>query len=118
MTLLVIFADLNTAGQVASVIGTVAGLIALVVSVIALFRDTGTGPSSDSRRVRAGRGAIAVGGDITGSALGKNSKVSGPPTPRSRITARRSTDDVQARQDGIAAGGDITDSALGEGSER
>ncbi|MGW0287730.1 hypothetical protein ACWDXT_32080 [Streptomyces sp. NPDC003236] len=110
--------DLDTAGQAASVTGAVAGLAALLVSVLALLRGDGGG-STPGRQVRAGRGGIAVGGDITGSALGKNSKVTGPPTtPRSTATPVREGDDVRAGRDGIAAGGDVTDSALGEGSGR
>lgn len=115
---LAVAGDLDTAGQAASVTGAIVGLAALLVSVLALFRSDGGG-SAGGRRVRAGRGGIAVGGDITGSALGKNSKVTGPPTtPRTISTPAREGDDVRAGRDGIATGGDVTDSALGEGSER
>ncbi|TRO56119.1 hypothetical protein [Streptomyces sp. IB201691-2A2] len=118
LTLVAVLADLDTAGQVASVAGAVAGLVALLVSVIALFRGGSGGGSGTGRKVRAGRGAIVSGGNITGSALGKNSKVTGPRTVAGTPPAQRDGDDVRARRDGIAAGGDITDSALGEGSER
>jgi hypothetical protein len=117
LTLTAVLADLDTAGQAASVVGAVVGLAALLVSVIALFRGSGGGTAS-GRSVRAGRGAVVAGGDITGSALGKNSKVTGPRTPPRSTSARRGRDDVSARRDGFAAGGDITDSAVGEGSER
>ncbi|MGW4226623.1 hypothetical protein ACWEG1_24570 [Streptomyces bauhiniae] len=111
LVLVAVLADLDTAGQAASVVGAVVALAALVVSVLALG-----GTPTAGRRVRAGRGAVAAGGNITGSALGTHSKVTGPHTPPT--PARRTHDDVQASRDGIAAGGDITDSALGEGSER
>ncbi|WP_135785854.1 hypothetical protein [Streptomyces bauhiniae] len=110
LVLVAVLADLDTAGQAASVVGAVVALAALVVSVLAL------GGTAPGRRVRAGRGAVAAGGNITGSALGTNSKVTGPHTPPT--PARRPHDDVHASRDAIATGGDITDSALGEGSER
>ncbi|MFF7964339.1 hypothetical protein ACFZC3_03080 [Streptomyces sp. NPDC007903] len=113
MVLVAVLADLDTAGQAASVVGAVVALAALVVSVLAL---SGSPTPTPGRRVRAGGGAVAAGGDITGSALGKNAKVTGPRTPTT--AARRTHDDIRAGRDGIAAGGDITDSALGEGSER
>ncbi|WP_328978414.1 hypothetical protein [Streptomyces canus] len=116
LMLLAVLADLDTAGQAASVAGAVVGMVALLVSVIALFR--GGGSSGNGRTVRAGHGAIVSGGNITGSALGKNSKVTGPPTMPGPPSAQRDGDDVRARRDGIAVGGDITDSALGDGSER
>ncbi|MEV5084779.1 hypothetical protein AB0K74_40480 [Streptomyces sp. NPDC056159] len=119
LILLAVLGNLDTAGQAASVTGAVVGLAALLVSVIALFRSSSGGGSTGGRRVRAGRGAIAVGGNITGSAVGKSSKATGPPTtPDTAAPAPRNGDDVRARRDGIAAGGDVTDSALGEGSER
>lgn len=111
LVLVALLADLDTAGQAASVVGAVVALAALVVSVLALGGTPGPG-----RRVRAGRGAVAAGGSITGSALGRNAEVTGPRTPTA--ATRRTHDDVHAGRDGIAAGGDITDSALGEGSER
>ncbi|MFF3959440.1 hypothetical protein ACFYY1_40630 [Streptomyces sp. NPDC001890] len=115
LVLVAVLADLDTAGQAASVVGSVVTLVALLVSVVALFRGGG---SAGGRRVRGGRGAVVAGGDITGSALGKDSKVTGPRTPSRRGSSRRDGDDVRAGRDGVAAGGDITDSALGEGSER
>ncbi|MFJ3673673.1 hypothetical protein ACIPSE_45250 [Streptomyces sp. NPDC090106] len=119
LILLAVLGDLDTAGQAASVAGAVVGFAALLVAVIALFRTSGGGGGgSEGRRVRAGRRAIAVGGNITGSALGKNSKVTGPPTTPGPSVPPRGGDDVRARADGIAAGGAVTDSALGEGSER
>ncbi|MFB6507538.1 MULTISPECIES: hypothetical protein [unclassified Streptomyces] len=113
LVLVAVLADLNTAGQVASVVGAVVGLAAFLVT---LFRSGGA--SGGGRRVRAGRGGVAAGGSITGSALGKDSKVTGPRTVPGRSPGRRGGDDVRAGRDGVAAGGEITDSALGEGSER
>lgn len=119
LTLLAVLADLDTAGKAASVAGAVVGLAALLVSVIALLRSGSSGGSSGGgRKVRTGRGGVAAGGNITGSALGKNSKVTGPRTRPGAPPAARDGDDVRAGRDGVATGGDITDSALGEGSER
>ncbi|GED90800.1 hypothetical protein TNCT6_78850 [Streptomyces sp. 6-11-2] len=116
LTLVAVMKDLDTAVQAATVAGAVATLATLLVSVIALFR--GGGGAGSSHRVRAGRGGVAAGGDIIGSALGDHSKVTGPRTRPGTRPARRGTNDVRAGRDGVAAGGDITDSALGEGSER
>lgn len=115
LVLLAVLGNLDTAGQAASVAGAVVSLAGLLVSVVALFRTSAGGGS----RVRAGRGAIAVGGDITGSALGRNSRVTSPSSaPRSTAAGARDGGEVRAERDGIAAGGHVTDSALGEGSER
>ncbi len=117
LTLLAAFADPNTTEQTVGVVGAVVGMVSLLVSVIALFRSTGGG-STSGRRVRGGRGSVVAGGNISGSAIGSNSKVTGPRTTPNGIAARRNADDVRAGRDGIAAGGDITDSAIGDGSER
>lgn len=117
LLLLAVFADPDTTERTVGVVGAVVGMVGLLVSVIALFRSTGGG-SAGGRRVRGGRGSIVAGGNITGSAVGNNSKVTGPHIAPSSTSVRRHADDVRAGRDGIAAGGDITDSALGEGSER
>lgn len=117
LVLVAVFADPDTTGRTVGVVGTVVSMLCLLVSLIALFRNTGGG-SAGGRRVRGGRRSVVAGGDITGSAIGNNSKVTGLHSSPSRTAARRNADDVRAGRDGIAAGGDITDSALGEGSER
>ncbi len=117
LALVAVLADPDTTERTVGVMGAVGTLVGLLVSVIALFRGAGGG-STGGRRVRGGRGSVVAGGNITGSAIGNNSKVTGPHTTSSHTAARRNTDDVRAGRDGIAAGGDITDSALGEGSER
>lgn len=117
LILLAVFADPDTTERTVGLVGAVVGMVGLLVSVIALFRSTGGG-STGVRRVRGGRGSVVAGGNITGSAIGNNSKVTGPHATPSSTAARRNADDVRAGRDGIAAGGDITDSALGEGSER
>ncbi|MDT7847851.1 hypothetical protein [Streptomyces justiciae] len=117
LILLAAVGDLDTAAEAASVAGSVASLAALLVSVVALFWSGGG--SATGRRVRAGRRAIAVGGNVTGSAVGKDLTVTGSPTS-SGTTPRTSRDgaDVRAGTDGIAVGGDVTDSAIGEGGQR
>lgn len=117
LVLVAVFADPDTTERTVGVAGAVVSMLGLLVSLIALFRSPGGG-TAGGRRVRGGRRSVVAGGDITGSAIGKNSKVTGPQSSPSRTAARRNADDVRAGRDGIAAGGDITDSALGEGSER
>lgn len=116
MVLMAVFADPDTTERTVGVVGAVLAMGGLLVSVIVLIRST-VGGSPGGRRVRGGRGSIVAGGNITGSAIGNNSKVTGPHTTPSSA-GRRNADDVRAGRDGIATGGDITDSALGEGSER
>ncbi|MFJ9635351.1 hypothetical protein [Streptomyces sp. NPDC101178] len=119
LVLLAWLGDLDTAGQAATVAGAVVALAALLVSVIALVRTGSGGPGGGGRRVSADQGSIAVGGNITGSAVGKNAKRTGPSTsPPPAATPPARNDDVSSRRGGIATGGDVTDSALGEGSER
>ncbi|MFJ8884514.1 hypothetical protein ACIRJR_14065 [Streptomyces sp. NPDC102402] len=108
--------DPDMADRTAGVTGAIVGLAAFVLSVLTLLRSPGTG--SGGRRVRAGRGGIAAGGNITGNAIGDRSKVIGSPTPSGPAPAGGQGTDVQAGRDGIAAGGNITDNAVGDGSER
>lgn len=120
LVLVAVLADLDTAGQTASVVGAVVALAALLVSLIALFTSGAGGTGARrGRRVRGGRHSVVALGNITGSALGKDSKVTGPhSTMVGGTPAPNDGDDVQTGQGGIVALGDITDSALGEGSER
>jgi hypothetical protein len=113
-------ADLDTAGQAASVVGAVVALAALLVSLITLFRSgSGRIGAGRGRRVRSGRDSVVALGNITGTAIGKDSKVTGPrSTATGGPAAPRNGDDVRTGRGGIVALGDITDSALGEGSER
>jgi hypothetical protein len=117
LILVAVYADPDTTGRTVGVVGAVVSLLCLLVSVIALFR-TAAGGSAVGPRVRGGRRSVVAGGNITGSAIGRNSKVTGAPSAAPPTASRRSADDVRAGRDGIAAGGDITDSALGEGSQR
>lgn len=117
LALVAVFANPDTTERTVGLVGAVVALLGLLVSVISLFRSTSGGPTA-GRRVRGGRGSVVAGGNITGSAIGTNSKVTGPHTTPSSTAPRQNADDVRAGRDGIAAGGDITDSALGDGSER
>lgn len=89
LTLLAVLADLSVAGRAASVTGAVVGL---AVSIVTLLRGGGSASGPD---VRAGRGGIAAGGNITGSAIGNSSRVTGRSTKSSTgdITANASGDD-------------------------
>ncbi|WP_328946925.1 hypothetical protein OG259_41090 [Streptomyces sp. NBC_00250] len=118
LLVVVIAVDLDTGDRIASIIGAVLACAGLVIAVASLNRrDT---PSA-GYSVQAGTGGIAVGGNITGSALGSNSRVSAQPPPASTAApadgAVAPTPSVTAEPGGIAAGGDITGSALGEGSQ-
>lgn len=108
-----VFVDLDSGDRIASVVGAVVGL--------AVAAYTFVGPSGSSgRRIRAGRGATVIDGDVSGSAVGRGSKVVGPRTaPRTGPRrARGSDDDVRVGPESKVVLGDVTDSALGDESER
>ncbi|MFF0561508.1 hypothetical protein [Streptomyces sp. NPDC004266] len=117
LTAVAVLADLDTAGQVASIVGAVVGLAGVVVSVVALTRPAG-GTDGAVRRVRAGRGAVAAGGSISGNAFGDRSQVSGPRVSGRLGAPGQGREDVQAGPGGTAAGGNITDNAFGDDSRR
>ncbi|MEV0874752.1 hypothetical protein AB0I86_26755 [Streptomyces sp. NPDC049950] len=106
----------DMADRTASVTGAVVGLAGFVLALITLVHIPGTG--GGGRRVKAGRGGIAAGGNITGNAIGDRSKAVGPPTQAGTAAASGQDTDVRAARDGLAAGGDVTDNALGDDSER
>ncbi|MFI0879614.1 hypothetical protein ACH4TM_35200 [Streptomyces parvus] len=110
----------DMADRTASVTGAVVGLAAFVLALITLVHNPTTSPGTGSgrRRVRAGRGGIAAGGNIAGNAIGNRSKVVGSPTPARPATASGQNADVRAARDGLAAGGNVTDNAIGDDSER
>ncbi|MGH3379379.1 MAG: hypothetical protein ACRDP6_32070 [Actinoallomurus sp.] len=110
LILVVILTDLSTADQVASVAGAVAGLVGLALSLRMLRRP-------DPEGVRAvGDRAISVGGNVSQTSVGPNSKVRGPIA--APPTAPPAVGQVVAEGSrSIAVGGDVTGSALGEGSE-
>ncbi|MFF9556285.1 hypothetical protein ACF1DY_10745 [Streptomyces albus] len=109
--------DLDTAGQAASVVGAVVGLAGLVVSVFTLARPA-NGGAAVGARVRAGRGGVAAGNDVSGSAVGAGSQVVGSPSPAPSPSPAAGGSDVRARRGGVAAGRNITDSAIGDNSHR
>ncbi|RAG82364.1 hypothetical protein DN069_28010 [Streptacidiphilus pinicola] len=113
---LIVMRDLNTASLAASVVGAIAGIAGAAFAAIALLRNPDAGSAAGTRRVWAGEGGIAAGGDITGNAFGTNStvKVSGS-RRRGAAQPDQSHRDVKAGRDGIVAGGDITGNAIGEG---
>ncbi|MFD6532103.1 hypothetical protein [Streptomyces sp. NPDC060184] len=107
----------DMADRTASVTGAIVGLVATVLAVVALVRPPGGGGGAGVRRVRAGQGGIAAGGNITHVAFGDNSRVIGHPTaPRTAPSTDQA--DVRTGRDGIAAAGDVTDIAYGDDSER
>lgn len=120
LVLVAVLVDLDTADKTASIVGAVLALASLVVSLIALFRDGNGNTPSPGRTVQGGEDSVVALGNITGSALGKNSKVTGPPTatPPHPAPAPQGGDNIRTERGGVVSLGDITDSALGEGSER
>ncbi|MGW1752396.1 hypothetical protein ACWCRD_43745 [Streptomyces sp. NPDC002092] len=109
LVLVAVLVDLDTADRTASLAGAATGLVGLALSVLALRR-------ADPATAHAhGDGAISVGGNVSSSAVGPNSKVKG----RSAAPAAgAAAGPVVAEGSGaFAAGGDVTGSALGEGSE-
>ncbi|NBE52212.1 hypothetical protein [Streptomyces boluensis] len=105
----------EAADRTASVTGAVVGLAALVVSVIGLVRAPG---GNGVRRVRAGRGGVAAGGDAVGNATGRGSKVVGAPSAPRPGAPYDGDADVRSGRGGVAAAGDVRDNAVGDESER
>lgn len=114
LVVLVAVRDLDTGDRTASIVGAVAGLAGLAVSVYFGLR----GPAGASTVVRAtGPGATAVRGRVTGNAFGARSKVAGPQPGPSGTTAI-GDGEVTARGAGaFAADGEVTGNAFGEDSE-
>lgn len=110
LVLVAVLVDLDTADRTASLAGAATGLVGLALSVLALRR-------ADPATVHAhGDGAISVGGNVSSSAVGPNSKVKGRSAAPAAGAAAAGP--VVAEGTGaFAAGGDVTGSTLGEGSE-
>ncbi|MET9412668.1 hypothetical protein ABZY03_00500 [Streptomyces klenkii] len=112
-------ADLDTGDRVASIVGAAAGLLGCALSVYFGLRQAGgTGVTVHA----GGRGAVAAGGNATGNAVGKNSKVTRAVTPPGSPAQPAPTpppgQQVAAHGSGAAAaGGNATGNALGKGSE-
>ncbi|MFI6423074.1 hypothetical protein ACIBG6_37505 [Streptomyces sp. NPDC050842] len=107
-----VLVDLDSGDRIASVVGAVVSL------AVAAYTFVGS-PAGSGRRIRAGRGATVIDGDVSGSAVGRRSKVVGPRTaPRTGRGRSRGGGDVQAGPDSKVVLGDVRDSALGDESER
>lgn len=120
LLVVLVVADLDTGDKVASIVGAILASAGLVIAVLSLLREN----SPPVQEVRAGQGGVAAGGNITGSALGTDSRVnSQPPIAAAAAGAAGSVNpptgsgSVVADPGGIAAGGDISGSALGDGSQ-
>lgn len=108
-----LIADLDTADRLASVCGAVVGVAALVWAVVSATSRRGGGV----RRLRAGQGGVAAGGDVVGNAIGRNSQVAGPASV-ARPGRRAGDIDARAGRGGIASAGDVRDNAIGDESTR
>ncbi|MGY1499815.1 hypothetical protein ACW4TU_25095 [Streptomyces sp. QTS52] len=99
LTAVALMADLETANQVASIVGALVGLAGFVVSVWALLR-------SERAAVEASNGAVAAGGNVGRVVSGNSNRLTGAlPTPPSAPGSGTSS-----KADGlgsVAAGGSI-----------
>jgi hypothetical protein len=103
-------ADLDTAGQAASVAGAVVGLLALLVSVIALSR-TGGAPTAGARSVQSGG---SVGRAITGDRNRlRPAATHAPATP----TAPSPTQHAAPGERGVSAAGNVDHAVTGDENE-
>ncbi|MFF0433325.1 hypothetical protein ACFYU9_13995 [Streptomyces sp. NPDC004327] len=110
-----VLVDLDTGDKVASVVGAA---VSLGLSAFSFVRSSGDGRTG--ARIRAGRRSTVIDGDVTGSAIGHGSKVSGPRRatgPGTRRGRRRDVD-VKGGRDSKVILGDVRDSAVGDESER
>jgi hypothetical protein len=110
-----VLVDLDTGDKVASIVGAVAGLIGCMISIY-----FGTRQAQQNGAIQArGRGAVAAGRNITGNAIGKNSKVTSASQNAASIPRLAApSPQVSAHGRGAVSGGhDVTGNAIGEGSE-
>ncbi|WP_328404053.1 hypothetical protein OHS70_34395 [Streptomyces sp. NBC_00390] len=110
--------DLDTADQMASVFGAVAGIVGLAVSVFSLIRNDGTGSEVGAWGARS----IAVGGGVARAVTGDNNHLGPAPTLTERAAGAApgspSGPTVRAVGDrSVAAGGDIADAVTGDGNQ-
>ncbi|GLF99608.1 hypothetical protein [Streptomyces yaizuensis] len=124
LIVLPLLTDLDVGDKVAGIVGAVMAVVAVVAAIaLAHAARTGTGTGGGAR-IRVGRRGTVVVGDVTGSAVGDRSQVTGSPapaTPRGPSTPPASPvpgdgADVRVAPDGTAIIGDLTGSALGDDS--
>ncbi|GGS15210.1 hypothetical protein Snoj_82890 [Streptomyces nojiriensis] len=117
LLLVAVLLDLDTGDRVASVAGAVAGLLGCALTVYFGMQQGGRVNLSVQAK---GRSAVAGGRDVSGNAVGKNSKVTRAANSSAsrQVSNARSDAPVSARGHGAtAAGGHVTGNAIGEGSE-
>lgn len=102
----VVAADLERADQIGGVIGALAGVGALGVSLRQL-RDGRQGPAPDPAQVSAAEGSIAARGNVRNSRASSASNSTAAPTPSGGISAATGS---------IASGGDVDGSTAHHGS--
>ncbi|MFJ7767449.1 hypothetical protein ACIQ1J_03175 [Streptomyces sp. NPDC097107] len=108
LVLVAVLADLDTAGQAASVAGAVVGLLALVVSVIALFRNGS--PTAGARSVQSG--------GVIGRAVTGDRNRLGPATPPVPPSAPASpSGNAVPSERGVSASGGIGQAVTGDENE-
>ncbi|MFE9116695.1 hypothetical protein [Streptomyces sp. NPDC007172] len=120
LLVLVLVADLDTAGQVAGIVGTLVGMAALGVSTYALAA-TSRSPGRGPRVTAGGARSVAVGGTISGAvSTGDGPRpMSDPAVPRPPSTPPGTPAAGAVSAPGersVAAGGDISGSvSTGDG---
>ncbi|MFJ2773888.1 hypothetical protein [Streptomyces sp. NPDC087300] len=115
LIVLVVAADLDTAGQVAGIVGTVVGVAGLGVSLYALNSQPTPSPSPSSVGgvVAGGARSAAVGGSVSGAVVtGDGARTGATPTPGPPSSAAPSAPpEGGVRASGersVAVGGDVS----------
>jgi hypothetical protein len=105
-------ADLDTAGQVASVAGSVAGLVGVALSCYTLLRPSAAG-SHGTAATAAGARSVAAGGSIGRAVTGDRVTLTTPPAAPP-ATAGTSGSAQATGERGIAATGGIGEAITGD----
>ncbi|MFJ6530347.1 hypothetical protein [Streptomyces longwoodensis] len=105
-------ADLDTADQVASVAGSVAGLVGLALSCYTLLRPSAAG-SQGAVATAAGTRSVAAGGSVGRAVTGDRATLTTPPvTPPPAAGTSGSAQAMGER--GVAAAGGIGEAITGD----
>lgn len=104
-------ADLDTAGQVASVAGSIAGLVGVALSCYTLVRPSAAG-SHGAATTAAGARSVAAGGSIGRAVTGDRVTLTTPPMPPAVAGISGSAQAMGER--GVAAAGGVGEAFTGD----
>ncbi|MER6194889.1 hypothetical protein [Streptomyces cyaneofuscatus] len=104
-------ADLDTAGQVASVAGSIAGLAGVALSCYTLVRPSAAG-SHETAATAAGARSVAAGGSIGRAVTGDRVTLTTPPVPPAVAGISGSAQAMGER--GVAAAGGVGEAFTGD----